>query len=92
MYLLTTLTNLLPERWRPFAKALWPAILTIVAVGVQWVVTGEYDRAELVTTLTGLPSAIVTFFVPNLIAITGVNSAASPEGSTIVGARNREQV
>lgn len=68
MYLLAFLTNLLPLKARPLAKALWPAILTCTAVAVQWIITGEFDRAELVTTLTGLPSAILVFLVPNLSA------------------------
>lgn len=34
-----------------------PALGTVAAVLVQWAVTGEYDRAELVTSLVGLSSA-----------------------------------
>lgn len=39
--------------------AMLPAVGTVVAVAVQWIVTGEYDRAELVTSLTGLVAAAV---------------------------------
>lgn len=65
MYLLDRLTNLLPLRLRPYAKAAYPAIGTAVAVVVQWIATGEFDRAELVTTLTGIPAALLTLGVPN---------------------------
>lgn len=50
---------------RPYLKAVAPALLTLVAVLVQVLVTGEYDRAELVTTITGLASATITFLVSN---------------------------
>lgn len=50
---------------RPYLKAVLPALLTLIAVGVQWAVTGEFDRAELVTTLTGLGSSLLTFYVRN---------------------------
>lgn len=66
MYLLGRLTNLLPLRWRPYAKAAWPAIGTVVAILVQWIATGEFDRSEFVTALTGLPAALLTFSVPNI--------------------------
>lgn len=39
--------------------ALLPAVGTVLAVAVQWIVTGEYDRAELVTSLSGLIAAAV---------------------------------
>ena len=47
----------------PKAKlaGLLPAISAILAITVQWAVTGEYDRAELVTSLTGLASSAVAF-------------------------------
>jgi hypothetical protein len=37
------------------------AVATLVALAIQWAITGEFDRAELVTTLTGLGSALVAF-------------------------------
>lgn len=83
MYVLAFLTNLLPPRLRPLAKATWPAILTVVAVVVQWVATGEFDRAELVTTLTGLPAAILTYLVPNL---SGRLATAAPGSTTSTAA------
>jgi hypothetical protein len=37
MFVLEKLTNLLPSRLRPYAKAVWPAIATVVGVGIQLV-------------------------------------------------------
>jgi hypothetical protein len=34
-----------------------PAVVTLIAVVVQWAVTGEFDRAELVTAIMGLVTA-----------------------------------
>ena len=51
--------------WRSFAKALVPAAGTALAVGIQWVASGEFDRAELATALTGLSAAAITYLVPN---------------------------
>lgn len=50
---------------RPYMKAVQPALLTLLAVAIQWVVTGEYDRAELATTLTGFAAATVTYWTSN---------------------------
>lgn len=55
----------LPASLQPFAKAVTPALLTVLAIVVQWIVTGEYDRAELATTLTGLLAAATAYLVPN---------------------------
>lgn len=57
--------NVLPARLRPFAKAIYPFVASVVAVAVQWACTGSYDHAELATSLTGLAGAALTFFVPN---------------------------
>jgi hypothetical protein len=65
MFLLSKLTNLLPKKARPYAKALWPSIGALVAVGVQVVSTGNFDSAELATALTGGLGALVTLAVPN---------------------------
>lgn len=48
-----------------FAKAIAPAVGTVIAVALQWVITGEFDRAELVTALTGLSAAVLSYWVPN---------------------------
>lgn len=47
----------------PKAKlaTLLPAIAALVAVLIQWAVTGEFDRAELATALTGLSTSVFAF-------------------------------
>lgn len=55
----------MPARLRPYAKAVYPFLLTIVAVLGQWAITGELNRPELVTAITGALSALVTLTVPN---------------------------
>jgi hypothetical protein len=40
--------------------ALIPTLGGIVAVGIQWVSTGEFSRAELATALTAAASAVLT--------------------------------
>lgn len=49
----------------PFLKAIAPALLTVVAILIQVGVTGEFDRAELVTALTGFAASIVAYIAPN---------------------------
>jgi len=49
----------------PYLKAVAPAVGTLLAVGIQWAVTGEFGRAELATALTGLMAATLTYLVPN---------------------------
>lgn len=56
----------LPVKLQPLAKALFPFVGTILAVAVQFFVTGEFDKAELVTTLTGISAAVITFLFPNI--------------------------
>jgi VIT1/CCC1 family predicted Fe2+/Mn2+ transporter len=58
-----------------YAKAIVPAVATILAVAIQWAVTGEFDRAELATALTGLLAAVVTYVVPNTPPTTGKGAA-----------------
>lgn len=41
--------------------AILPALAALAATGVQWAVTGAYDQAELVTTLTGLTAAAIAY-------------------------------
>lgn len=65
MYVLDRLTNLLPVKYRDRAKSIYPAIGTLVATGTQWVSTGEFDRAELVTIITGMAASLLTYSVPN---------------------------
>lgn len=48
-----------------FAKAIAPAVGTVIAVVIQIAATGEFDRAELVTAITGLAAALASYLVPN---------------------------
>lgn len=50
---------------KPYLKAIVPFVATILAVALQWAVTGEFDRAEMVTAITGLLASAVTYLVPN---------------------------
>ncbi len=53
------------DKFRPFMKAVAPAVLTLVAVGVDWLVNGTFNTQTGAIAITGLVSAIVTYFVPN---------------------------
>lgn len=52
--------------WRRYAKAVVPGVATGIAIAVQWIVTGEFDRAELVTTLTGIGTTLLAYSTPNV--------------------------
>lgn len=65
MYLLNLLTGLLPARLQPYAKAVYPTIVTAAAVGVQWVNSGALDVDELKTAAVGAFAALLTLGVPN---------------------------
>jgi hypothetical protein len=58
-----------PEGLARFAKALTPALLTVVGVGATWAATGSWDRAEWSIALAGLGSSLVTYLVPNATGI-----------------------
>jgi hypothetical protein len=62
---ITFCTTNLPEGWRAYAKAIAPAAVTIVAVPVHLLVTGEWNAAEWTLAIGGLGSALLTFIVPN---------------------------
>jgi hypothetical protein len=79
----------LPDRFQPYAKAVVPFVLTIIAVVGQWAATGELDRAELVTAVTGALSALVTFAVPNGAAVHDHydrDDSPDADGTTTLGA------
>jgi hypothetical protein len=40
--------------------AAMPALVALVAVLIQWAVTGEYNRPELATLITGLATSLLT--------------------------------
>lgn len=65
MFLLTKLTALLPKKLQPYAKAVWPAAITVVGVGVSWVATGNLNVTEIRTAIGGALLALVTLGVPN---------------------------
>jgi hypothetical protein len=59
------LVKLLPPPLRPFAKAVLPALGTLIAVGVQTLSTGSLDKPELSTAITGMSAALVAFLATN---------------------------
>jgi hypothetical protein len=63
--LLQALTALLPARLQPFAKAVYPALIALVAVVVQIASSGSIDGPALSTAVGGLVLTVVTFLVPN---------------------------
>jgi hypothetical protein len=63
--ILEYLAKLLPPGLRPFAKAVIPALGTMIVVGIQYFSTGEFDRAEMTTAITGLSTALVAFLATN---------------------------
>lgn len=65
MFLFNLLVALLPARLQGAAKAVYPAIATIVGVGAQWVATGGLDVAELRTAAIGAATALLVFLIPN---------------------------
>lgn len=54
-----------PDGLRAYAKSIAPAALTVVAVPVHFLLTGEWNAAEWTIATTGLGSALVAFLVPN---------------------------
>lgn len=70
---------MLPNNLKPFAKAIAPAVLTLVAVLVDWLVQGTFDRETAGIAITGLVAAIVTYFVPNATPLQTVRSPGTQE-------------
>ncbi len=60
------LTQLLPERLRPAAKAVAAALVTLAGVGITFLVTGELDREALSVALTGLVGTLLVYATPNV--------------------------
>ena len=83
---------MLPDSLQPYAKAAYPALLTLAAVLAQLIVTGEIDRAEVTTALTGLLGAAVTLLVPNAPA-THVHEGnpVDDDGKTTLGTEITEE-
>lgn len=54
-----------PVSIQPFLKAVAPAVLTVLAVLIDWAINGSFNKQTLTIAITGLAAAIVTYFVPN---------------------------
>lgn len=59
------IVGLLPVAVQPFAKAIVPAVLVLVSVGVQALVTGQWDPTAIDAGVHGLAMAILVFVFPN---------------------------
>lgn len=70
---------MLPLAWRPYAKAIKPALFTLVAVVAHWIVTGELGRAELAAAFTGGASALITLLTSNAARVHVEDSEDSPD-------------
>lgn len=81
---------MLPKSLQPYAKAIAPFTLTLVAIAIQWAVTGEYDRAELTTTLTGLSAALLTYLVPNRSVTVDLEGEPAEGDETTLGTPVRD--
>lgn len=68
----------IPVGLRAYAKSLTPAILTVIAVPVHFLVTDSWDTAEWTLAITGLGSAVVAFLVPNEL----IHAVVAPRTST----------
>lgn len=51
--------------YKAFLKSIAPFVGTLVAVGVQYLVTKEFDKAEITTAITGITAALLVLIVPN---------------------------
>lgn len=65
MYLLESLTNLLPVGARPYAKAVFPTIIALVAIATSWATTGTFNEGELRATLAAGLNALIIYGVVN---------------------------
>jgi hypothetical protein len=55
----------LPSKLQPFAKAIAPALLTLIATLVDWLVVGTFNKETGAIVITGFLSSVVVYFVPN---------------------------
>jgi hypothetical protein len=51
--------------YKAVLKSLVPFVCTLLAVGIQYGVTGEFDKAEVATAITGIGASLVTLLTPN---------------------------
>ena len=65
-----------------YAKALAPALLTIVGIGLHWLFTGEWNNVETAGAVTGLLAAFVTLVTGNapLVAVAPVTRSSVVSG------------
>jgi hypothetical protein len=63
--ILDIITKALPPSLRPFAKAVLPALATLIALGVQAATSGTLDTAEISTAITGLSAALIAYLATN---------------------------
>jgi hypothetical protein len=54
-----------PETWRPFAKFILPALLSVVAAGAYALIAGHLDTAQMEVALVGLAGSVVAFLTTN---------------------------
>lgn len=60
------LTNLLPVSLRPYAKAVYPFVLTIILTVAQAIINKDVlDTNTLVTAVVGLVTTLAAFVPPN---------------------------
>lgn len=69
MFLFNKLTALLPVSLQPYAKAVYPAITTVVGTVVLWVQQGEFNRNALITAVAGAVYTLITYSVPNRVVV-----------------------
>jgi hypothetical protein len=54
-----------PTGWRRYAKAIAPAVLTLIGVAVHAIVTGDFDETTARIAAAGLGSALLSLVIPN---------------------------
>ena len=68
-----------PSGLLAYAKAILPALVTVIAVIVHWAVWGAWDADQWAIALSGLGAALVTLLLPN----TPVAEPHDPSSSTV---------
>jgi hypothetical protein len=66
MFLFEKAVSLLPAVLQPYAKALFPAVATVTAVGAHWAATGELNETELKAAAQGAALSLLAFLFPNI--------------------------
>lgn len=63
--MLGKIVALLPARLQPYAKCVVPAAATAVSVVASWIISGEFNDAELKTAVEGALLSLVAYLFPN---------------------------